>query len=84
MLAVDYKKRPNLTQIGDKLKGMIGGSGRLTSPEISFVRLEDNLYNVVISSDYLSAEIYYTIDETVPDKTSAKYNKPFNVKKHNS
>lgn len=82
MLAVDYKKRPNLTQIGDKLKGMIGGSGRLTSPEISFVRLEDNLYNVVISSDYLSAEIYYTIDETVPDKTSAKYNKPFNVKKH--
>lgn len=72
MLAVNYKVRPSLNVIADKLKALMDRLKRMVQPKITLLAKDSKSADVEITCEGASA-IYYTLDNSAPTEKSKLY-----------
>lgn len=80
MLSANYKDRPSLTVIADKLKSLITGLRSVSTPVIAIIKKDATSADVQISCDG-AINIYYTLDGSTPTNKSAVYSSPLHITK---
>lgn len=80
MLSPNYKDRPGLTIIADKLKFLIKGGKNIALPTIKIVSKDSTSANVEISCEG-AINIYYTLDGSTPTNLSCVYKEKLYITK---
>ena len=80
MLSPNYKERPSLNFIADKLKGFILCTKSISTPRITIISKDVSSTDIKITCDG-AINIYYTVDGSIPTNKSEIYNGKVTVSK---